>query len=86
MRNRLLATGLVLAAAAGFAGSQVTTSHAASFPTLSTSSRNEVLVSPKCYREVQKTTTYYRYSTKAGGYVRYVAPKVTITYSTHCHA
>jgi hypothetical protein len=63
-----------------------TGAHATTHPLLSTSTRTEVLISAKCYREYEKTVTYFHYSTKAGGYVAYVAPKTTITTSTHCHS
>jgi len=58
----------------------------ASTATLSTTSRTETLVSAKCYHEHQRTVTNFHYSKKVGGYVAYVAPKTTVTDSTHCHA
>jgi hypothetical protein len=83
--RRIVATGLIVGAlATGFAGSQA--AGANSFPTLSTTSRTEVLISAKCYREHQVTRTYFHYSKKAGGYIVYPGVKTTVTDSTHCHA
>jgi hypothetical protein len=57
---------------------------ASSYPTFQTVSKTEVLISPKCVRYTQKTVTYYHWSKTA--YVRYPAPKTTITTATTCHA
>lgn len=68
-------TGVAASAAAAGASGAV----------LSTTNRTETLTSGKCYHEKQVTTTNFGYSSKAGHYVRYPAPKVTTTISTHCH-
>jgi hypothetical protein len=84
MKRTIVVAGLI--ASLGVGVGVGTAAHASSYPTLSTTSRTEVLVSPKCYREHEVTRTYFHWSTKAGGYVAYPAPKTTTTDSTHCHA
>jgi hypothetical protein len=81
--RKLVATGALVAALG--VGTGVAAS-AATYPTFSTTSRTEVLISPKCYREHQVTVTYFHWSKAAGRYVAYVAPRTTTTDSTHCHA
>jgi hypothetical protein len=86
MRVRTLAAAVAIAGA-GFAGIVGTSSaNAVSHPTLSTTSRTEVLISAKCYAEVQVTHTYFHYSTKDGRYVAYAGSgRTTTTTSTTCH-
>jgi hypothetical protein len=83
--RKIVATGILAGAVfAGFVGSQAAS--ATSHPTLSTTSRTEVLISPKCYNEIQVTRTWYHWSKKAAAYVPYAGVKATTTTSTHCHA
>jgi hypothetical protein len=84
--RKLIAAGLIAAGLAGAGVAGAASAHAGSLPFVSTTSKGEVLISPKCYQTNQYTTTYYHYSKKAGGYVKYVAPKITQTQSTTCHA
>jgi hypothetical protein len=86
LRNKIVA-GVVAAATLGAGvGIGAGVANASGAPVLSTTSRTETLISGKCYYEHQVTRTYYGWSTKAGRYVLYPAPRVTITNSTHCHS
>ena len=82
--RKLVATSLLAGALVG--GGLTASAGATSHPTLSTTTRTEVLISPKCYAEHQVTTTYFHFVKSRGGYVAYPAPKRTVTDSTVCHA
>jgi len=56
----------------------------ASTSTLSTTTSVKTLISARCYRQHQVTITNFTWSSKAGRYVRYPAPRKTVTDSTHC--
>jgi len=84
--RRLIATPILTATASLGLIFGLQSAHATTHPTLSTTSRTEVLISPKCYQEHQVTKTWYHWSKAAGGYVAYPAVKTTTTDSTHCHA
>jgi hypothetical protein len=84
--RKLVAASVIAVAASASLVFGLSGAHATTHPTLSTTSRTEVLISPKCYQEHQVTKTWFHYSTKTGGYVAYVAPKTTTTDSTYCHA
>lgn len=90
MKKFLATAGLAgtLALGGGLAAQAASATHASasSLPFVSTTSRGEVLISPKCYQENQYTTTFYVWSKKAERYVKLVAPRITQTQSTHCHA
>lgn len=85
-RNRitaLAAAGTI--AIAAFAGGTLA-ANASGTPPVSTTTRTEILVSPRCYHYHQVTKTWMHWSTAAGRYVEYtLAPRVTITDYTQCH-
>jgi hypothetical protein len=56
----------------------------ASTSTLSTTYSVKTLISARCYKQHQVTITNFAWSSKAGHYVRYPAPRKTVTDSTHC--
>jgi hypothetical protein len=84
IRN-IVATFAIVAATAGTTAALTSGSQAdAATTTISTESVTKVMISSLCYRETAKTVTPY-YHSAGHGWVRYAAPKVTTTVSTHCY-
>ena len=86
IRRLTAAAAIAVHAAAGGTALGAVTANASGTPPVSTTVRSEVLVSPRCYHYHQVTKTYLHWSTTAGRYIPYTAPRTTITDYTTCHA
>lgn len=87
IRSRIAAgTATVIIASTGIAASMAA-ANASGTPPVSTTTKTEVLVSPRCYHLHQVTKTWMHWSSAAGKYIPYtLAPRTTITDYTSCHA
>jgi len=87
MKIRHLAIAAALLAGGGVPATVALSSGtpaSASTSTLSTTTSVKTLISGRCYRQHQVTVTNFSWSSKVGHYVRYPAPRRTVTDSTHC--
>jgi hypothetical protein len=83
IRN-IVASFAIVAATAGTTAALTSGGADAASATISSETVTKVMISNLCYRETAKTVTPY-YHSAGHGWVRYAAPKVTTTVSTHCY-